>query len=164
MRSQLRQGISNLCTNACDALEALPEDDTRTARILLKPKYKRSQRLLNRRTDTSAPAVLSLSACPTTGIGMDDAMQEHLRAFYSSGDIERGTGLGLSTLYTIISEHKGWLHCESELDRGTTITIFLPIIESDHQAESALVTTPRSSPATTIYSTQKNCVGVRRYC
>ena len=137
--SQLRQGISNLCTNARDALEALPQEDTRTARILLKAEIQEittPPQSAHGHVGTGRFISISVS---DNGIGMDAAMQEHLfEPFYSSGDIERGTGLGLSTLYTIISEHKGWLHCESELNRGTTITIFLPIIESDYQAESAL--------------------------
>lgn len=41
-----------------------------------------------------------------------------------------GTGLGLSIVYQIIQDHKGEIEFESELGKGTTVRIFLPI---DHQ-------------------------------
>ena len=76
--SQLRQGISNLCTNARDALEALPEDDTRTARIVLKAEIQEittPPQSAHGHVGTGRFISISVS---DNGIGMDDAMQEHL--------------------------------------------------------------------------------------
>lgn len=39
---------------------------------------------------------------------------------------EKGTGLGLMTCYKIIENHQGQLHIDSEVNKGTTIRIFLP--------------------------------------
>ena len=40
-----------------------------------------------------------------------------------------GTGLGLAIVKHIVNLYKGTIHLESELDKGTTITIVLPINE-----------------------------------
>ncbi len=47
--------------------------------------------------------------------------------FYTTKEVGKGTGLGLSIVYGIIKEHNGTIHCESELNRGTSFTIKIPI-------------------------------------
>ncbi|HNX89721.1 MAG TPA: ATP-binding protein [Paludibacteraceae bacterium] len=47
--------------------------------------------------------------------------------FFTTKDPGKGTGLGLSITFTIIREHKGSLEFESELNKGTTVRIKLPI-------------------------------------
>jgi len=42
---------------------------------------------------------------------------------------EKGTGLGLALVYGIISKHKGSLHVESELGKGTSFLIHLPVLD-----------------------------------
>ncbi|MBK6374661.1 MAG: hypothetical protein IPF67_16375 [Saprospiraceae bacterium] len=47
--------------------------------------------------------------------------------FYTTKDIGKGTGLGLSISYAIIAEHDGTIDIQSELDKGTTFHISIPI-------------------------------------
>ena len=47
--------------------------------------------------------------------------------FFTTKDPGKGTGLGLSITYSIIKEHKGNLEFQSELDKGTTVIITLPL-------------------------------------
>jgi two-component system NtrC family sensor kinase len=42
---------------------------------------------------------------------------------------EKGTGLGLALVYGIVSKHKGSLHVESELGKGTSFLIHLPVLD-----------------------------------
>lgn len=49
--------------------------------------------------------------------------------FFSTKSVGEGTGLGLSIAHGIIKEHGGWLGVQSELDKGSTFTIYLPFGE-----------------------------------
>jgi len=60
-----------------------------------------------------------------TGSGMTDEVKKNLfEPFFTTK--EKGTGLGLAVCYGIIKAHNGTVTFESEVNKGTTITIFLP--------------------------------------
>lgn len=48
---------------------------------------------------------------------------------------EKGTGLGLAIVYGIISKHKGSVHVDSQLDKGTTFSITLPVLDQKEWME-----------------------------
>lgn len=67
-----------------------------------------------------------------TGVGMKpDVLQRALEPFYTTKARLKGTGLGLSQAHGIVSDHGGEIALESKPNRGTTITITLPLI--NHQ-------------------------------
>jgi signal transduction histidine kinase len=69
-----------------------------------------------------------------TGQGMDLETQARIfDPFFTTKDVGQGTGLGLSIAYGIVRDHGGWIGVESQLGRGTTMTIYLP--RSADQAE-----------------------------
>ncbi len=47
-----------------------------------------------------------------------------------------GDGLGLATVYSIINKHGGFIKVDSQLAKGTTFTLYLPVSESRQPAES----------------------------
>lgn len=63
-----------------------------------------------------------------TGCGIDP---EHLPRifdpFYTTKQVGRGTGLGLSVTYGIVEKHGGHIEVESVKGRGTTFTVMLPV-------------------------------------
>jgi CheY-like chemotaxis protein len=62
-----------------------------------------------------------------TGCGMSDSVREHVfEPFYTTKDPGHGTGLGLSTVGTIVNQLDGSISLESALGRGTTFTLDLP--------------------------------------
>ncbi len=66
-----------------------------------------------------------------TGCGMDDDTKAKLfRAFVTTK--ERGTGLGLSVSQRIVRAHGGRIAVDSELGRGTSFTVYLPVAKAAH--------------------------------
>ncbi|MFH0867452.1 MAG: ATP-binding protein, partial [Bacteroidota bacterium] len=50
--------------------------------------------------------------------------------FFSAKHKERGIGLGLAIAYGIVQSHKGKIEVESEIGKGTIISIILPLIKN----------------------------------
>ncbi|MDW7994566.1 MAG: ATP-binding protein [Gemmatales bacterium] len=66
-----------------------------------------------------------------TGMGMTPEVQQRVFEPFFTTKKERGTGLGLSISYAIIKRHGGDISVESELGRGSTFTIRLPVVRQD---------------------------------
>jgi two-component system, NtrC family, sensor kinase len=62
-----------------------------------------------------------------TGIGMDRQTKEQIfLPFFTTKDMDHGTGLGLSVVHGIVSAHDGTIAVESRVGQGTTFTITFP--------------------------------------
>lgn len=59
-----------------------------------------------------------------TGIA-EENLQKIFDPFFTTKQIGEGTGLGLSQAYSIIKKHQGFIGVDSEIDHGTTFTIYL---------------------------------------
>ena len=63
-----------------------------------------------------------------TGEGMDQKTMDRIfDPFFTTKGTGKGTGLGLYITYNIIREHNGEIKCESEINKGTKVSIKLPI-------------------------------------
>ncbi len=122
---QLEQIVMNLVTNARDALQGGGTITIETGLVDLAPAEERS----------GGPYVLL--AIADTGIGMDEETRIHIfEPFYTTKGFGRGSGLGLASVYGIVKQHKGDIHVESELGRGTRFEIFLPCAEKAPETEA----------------------------
>jgi len=67
-----------------------------------------------------------------TGIGIKpEDMKNIFDPFYTTKPVGRGTGLGLSLVYGIIRTHGGYIEVKSEINKGTTFSIYLPIAANE---------------------------------
>ena len=61
-----------------------------------------------------------------SGISPED-LKKIFDPFFTTKPVGQGTGLGLSVSYEIIMKHKGDIQVHSEVGRGTTFTVKLPV-------------------------------------
>lgn len=110
-RQLLRQVFLNLLTNASDAM---PEGGTLTLRV--GPGSLQDGRL----------AVLIEFA--DTGAGIPpEHLPRVMEPFFTTKEEGKGTGLGLAICRRAVQEHRGTIHITSELGKGTTVRIILPL-------------------------------------
>jgi signal transduction histidine kinase len=63
-----------------------------------------------------------------TGIGIKpEDLERIFDPFFTTKGVGRGTGLGLSVTYSIVKAHGGYIEVGSELNVGTTFSVFLPV-------------------------------------
>ena len=53
--------------------------------------------------------------------------------FYTSKPVGKGTGLGLSLSYGIVQKHKGEIKVKSDIGKGTSFTIIIPISQNEQR-------------------------------
>lgn len=106
--SQIQQAVIALATNAIDAM---PEGGQLTLRAFTK----------------GTRIVIEIA---DTGMGIPpENMSKIFEPFFTTKEVGKGTGLGLAVCYGIISEHGGRISVRSNLGKGSTFSIFLPVVQ-----------------------------------
>jgi signal transduction histidine kinase/ActR/RegA family two-component response regulator len=125
--TELQQVVMNLSTNGAHAMQ-----NRGTLRVALDTVEADDALPLSH---GSLPAGRYVRLAVTdSGAGMDAATLERiLEPFFTTKPVGRGTGLGLSTVHGIITEHGGGLNVESRLGQGSTFQAYFP------QADGAAV-------------------------
>jgi signal transduction histidine kinase len=111
---QLEQAFLNLILNAA---EAMPDGGTLTIK----------SQVVHSRRDNSGPAQVAVEFKDTGG-GMDEEMQKRVFTAVLSTTKAGGTGLGLAIVGRIIETHRGSIRIKSQIGRGTTIRVTLPVM------------------------------------
>ena len=105
-KNQMHQLLLNVCANAIDAT---PE----AGRINLSTKQTEKQIEIK---------------IADTGTGMSEETKKHIfEPFYTTKEIGKGIGLGLSVCYQIVRRYGGAIIVESEPGKGTAVTITFPL-------------------------------------
>jgi two-component system, cell cycle sensor histidine kinase and response regulator CckA len=118
---QIEQALVNLVVNARDAMPNGGKLTISTAGVTLDEAFVRAHVGARR-----GPFVrLQIT---DTGSGMSAEVKSHLfEPFYTTKGVGKGTGLGLAAVYGIVQQHRGYVWVDSELGRGTSVDIYLPL-------------------------------------
>lgn len=116
----LESAIINLVINASDAMPKGGEIIIETGKETFENDFVDSLLKLN------AGDYVTLSVIDT-GCGMDSVTLEKVfDPFFTTKELGKGTGLGLSVVYGFVTQSGGGISIKSELDKGTTVKIYLP--------------------------------------
>jgi PAS domain S-box-containing protein len=121
--TRMHQVLMNLALNARDAMPEGGELCIRVDRVTF--------------SQDSEPPVLDMAAgawarltVSDTGTGMTEEAQDHLfEPFFTTKEVGKGTGLGLAQVHGIVKQHQGFIDVDTAAGEGTTVTIFLPLVE-----------------------------------
>jgi PAS domain S-box-containing protein len=84
----------------------------------------------------SAPGPYVQLSISDTGHGIDKEIMTHIfDPFFTTKSKEKGTGLGLATVYGIANQNGGFITCYSEKGMGTTFKIYLPRVEGGEDSQ-----------------------------
>jgi PAS domain S-box-containing protein len=127
---QVVQIIMNLATNARDAMPAGGVLSLQTSMVEVRAGDATS---LEGEAERFGQLVVS-----DTGQGMDDATRERVfEPFFTTKNLGQGTGLGLATVYGIVTQSGGSIAVESVVGEGTRFTVRFPVAEEVGTAASA---------------------------
>jgi two-component system, cell cycle sensor histidine kinase and response regulator CckA len=123
-RSQIEQVLMNLVVNARDAMPNGGRLVIQTSNVTVDDEFAKERGFQQR-------SYVRLSVVDD-GIGMDPETQARIfEPFFTTKEVGKGTGLGLATVYGVITQSGGQIDVRSRLGQGTTFEIYLPVA---HQA------------------------------
>jgi signal transduction histidine kinase/CheY-like chemotaxis protein len=121
---QVDQILVNLCVNSKDAITGLGKIEIKTQNIKIE--------------NTSAeqfkvpPGLYVLLCVKDNGCGMNsDTLDKLFEPFFTTKEAGKGTGLGLCTVYGIVSQNNGFVNVFSSPDKGAVFKIYLPYYEGE---------------------------------
>ena len=136
--TEIHQVVMNLCTNAAHAIGPT------IGRIELQLMPIQVDEALARRvSDLSVGRYVRLSVSDS-GHGIDpDTMKRIFDPFFTTKQPGEGTGLGLAVVHGIVKGHDGAIHVSSEVGKGTTFDVYLPVLENTSAPADTVATQAR---------------------
>ncbi len=125
----LEQVIMNLSVNARDAMPEGGKVTIKTKNVYIDEDYCETYSYAH-------PGKFVCLSVEDTGVGMDKEIIKNIfEPFFSTKEMGRGSGLGLSVVYGIVKEHKGWINVYSESEQGSSFKVYLPAVSAKPEDE-----------------------------
>jgi PAS domain S-box-containing protein len=130
--TQLHQVLLNLAVNARDAMPHGGALTLTASNVTIDEQYAGT----SPEAKTGAYVLLQVA---DTGMGIPPEVRERIfEPFFTTKEFGHGTGIGLTTVHTIVKGHGGFLKVESEVGRGTTFQVYRPADPSTSAAEPVI--------------------------
>ena len=141
-KSQFEQVIMNLAVNAYDAMP-------RGGRLLIRTENRVLSGAESGPVSQLPSGHYALISFADDGEGMTpEVLSRVFEPFFTTKEVGKGTGLGLATVYGIISQSSGIITAESHVGEGSTFSIYLPIVMESAAPPSIFLPAGRSTSGT----------------
>lgn len=142
--AQIEQVLMNLATNARDAMPEGGKLTIRTDMMDLDNKFVKAH-------GYGKPGKYAVISVEDTGVGMSEKTRDRVfEPFFTTKEVGKGTGLGLSIVYGIIKQHNGYVNVLSEPGKGSTFTMYLPVVKNSTKQASVIPYQPLIGGSETI--------------
>lgn len=129
---QLAQVLLNMLINSRDALRDQP--DPRHITLRAERVRENMPEWAFRPNRDANPEDYICIHVRDNGVGMSEAVRQRVfEPFFTTKPAGQGTGMGLPMAFGCIANHHGWIHVDSEPNKGCHITIFLPNASTAHK-------------------------------
>jgi CheY-like chemotaxis protein len=120
--SHVEQAVINLATNARDSMPYGGTLSISASEAVIDAEFIRGRGF-------GKPGRYGLLSVSDTGVGMEENTRRRIfEPFFTTKAHGMGTGLGLSMVYGIVKQHGGYIDVRSELGKGSTFDIYLPVV------------------------------------
>ena len=127
--TQMNQVLINLCTNAH---HAMPEGGVLEASL---KNVELDEDAAAKYPDLKPGRYVNLTVSDT-GQGINPELKDRIfDPYFTTKEIGKGTGMGLSVVHGIVKSHKGAISVESDIGHGTTFSLFFPVVKEEAVSE-----------------------------
>ena len=128
---QIQQVLLNLLLNAADAVQ--DNENERIVKVALHLGTQVDFPLLPfPALGKIDPANYLCISVTDNGTGMPPEVTNRIfEPFFTTKPVGKGTGMGLAMVYGTITNHQGWIQVKSEVGKGTSFHVFLPLFEEE---------------------------------
>ena len=142
-QGQLQQVLLNMFVNAAQAMPGGGDLTLVTKNVVLAAQDAKQFGL--------PPGKYVRTSISDTGAGIDEGTRQRIfEPFFTTKELGHGTGLGLASAYGIIQNHQGTIDVDSQLGKGATFHIYLPVSKEVRKEKKSIIEPNHDGPETVL--------------